>query len=69
MQFIILEANKKNNLLIVISYTNFKMKELKLMSKIVIQLKQRKKKDKEFWLDIHKIEEKQFEFNYEFLKD
>ena len=35
---------KRNNLSIIVSYTNFNMKGLYLISKIIIHLKQRKKR-------------------------
>ena len=47
---------KTNNLLIVVSYTNFKMKVLKLMSKIIYTQVKKEKGVGEPRLDIHKIE-------------
>ena len=58
LNFITLEANEKkiNNLLIVVSYINVKMKRLKLMSKFLCTWSEKRKGNKEFYLVIHKIE-------------
>jgi hypothetical protein len=47
---------KRINISIVVFYTNFKMKKLKLMFKIVFYQKKRRKGVKKFLLQIQKIE-------------